>query len=173
MVATSSRLHHLCREPQRSDSSRKWTGAIPVRARHLAERRWNGLAAGCFAIRADLPGVAGLHSGRRLLARMGNCPRLRPEMMTFLEDRRTADEWVEGIRDGTIDRGLRPERLTLEEAKRSAGEWIEGIRSGAAEIPQTLLINIAVFPDFVSPRAKRFYHQATPIRLPLAVVLPS
>lgn len=63
--------------------------------------------------------------------------------------------------------------MTIEEARRSADEWIEELSNGSAEIPQTLLINMAIFPGLVSPRARRFYHPATPIRFPLAVVLPS
>lgn len=69
--------------------------------------------------------------------------------------------------------GMWPEMMTLEEARRSADDWIDALRDGSVPLPQTLLTNIAVFPGLVSIRGRRFYHQAPPIRLPLAVVLPS
>jgi hypothetical protein len=81
LLAEASRLHHLGRKPEQPESGRRRElRALSVRARDLGIGRRGGKPHGCFAIRADLPGVAGLLSGRTLVAGMVNSTRMRPEV---------------------------------------------------------------------------------------------
>lgn len=81
LLAASSRLHHPRREPRRPTCSwERFVWTFPVRARHLGFGRRRGKPRERSEIRADLQGVAGLLSGRALMAGMEHRERMRPRM---------------------------------------------------------------------------------------------